>query len=312
MKQSTLCDRVTLEGIGVHSGAPVRMVLHPADPGSGICFLRTGLDDGRERLIEARVSAVRAVELCTVIAEPSGASVSTVEHLLAALAGLGIDNVLIEIDGPEVPILDGSAGMIVEAIDQAGIKPQSASRRVIKVKKPVRVDAGRAWAELQPSNAGFSLDVEIDFPTPLIGRQRLEMQLTPDAFREELARARTFGLMKDVERLWKANFALGASLENTIAIGDDRIINPEGLRWPDEFVRHKALDAVGDLALAGAPIQGRYRSYCGGHKLNAMMVEALLKDRSAYEYVEPQLARRASAGQAGAHALHAAFAPDVS
>ncbi len=310
MKQSTLRDRVTLEGIGVHSGAPARMVLHPAEPGSGVCFLRTGLEDARERLIEARASAVRATELCTVIAEPSGASVSTVEHLLAALSGLCVDNVLIEIDGPEVPILDGSSGLIVEAIDQAGLRLQGMTRRVIRVCKPVRIEMGRAWAELRPARSGFSLDVEIDFPTPLIGRQRFETLLTPEVFRKELARARTFGLMKDVERLWKANFALGASLENTIAIGDDRIINPEGLRWPDEFVRHKTLDAIGDLALAGAPIQGCYRSYCGGHKLNAMVVEALLKDRTAFEYVDV-IARRAVSGQAGAHSMQMAYAADA-
>ncbi len=309
LRQATLRDRVTLEGVGVHNGSPVRIVLHPADINSGICFLRTGLEGGRERLIEARHGAVSATELCTVIGDSTVASVSTIEHLLAALAGLGLSNVLIEIDGPEVPILDGSAASFVAAIDQVGIVQQGARARFMRVLKPLRVEMGRAWAEMRPFERGFRLDVEIDFENPLIGRQRRVVDLTPSSFRREIARARTFGFMRDVERLWKAGFALGASLDNTVALGDDRIINPEGLRFPDEFVRHKILDAVGDLSLAGAPLQGQYRSYCGGHKLNGMVVAALLADRSAYELVDVEPRREPAHADVGV--VVPAYAPDM-
>jgi UDP-3-O-[3-hydroxymyristoyl] N-acetylglucosamine deacetylase len=183
-------------------------------------------------MIPARREAVGATELCTVIAEPTGASVSTIEHLMAALTGMGVDNCLVEIDGPEVPIMDGSSALFVDAIDQVGVDELASNRRVIKVLKPVRFSHGNSWAELAPRASGFGLDVEIDFPTPLIGRQRRVLDLTPASFRADISRARTFGFMKDVEFLWKRNLALGASLENTVALGDDRVINPEGLRYP--------------------------------------------------------------------------------
>ncbi len=311
MKQTTLADRVSLEGIGVHSGAPVKITLHPAESHSGVAFLRTGLPGGGERLIRARREAVGATELCTVIGEPSGASVSTIEHLMAALWGMGVDNVLVEIDGPEVPIMDGSSAFFVDAIDQAGVEELSSARKVVKVLKPVRFEHGRSWAELTPRASGFGLDVEIDFPTPLIGRQRRVIELSAASFRNDISRARTFGFMKDVEFLWKKNLALGASLENTVALGDDRIINPEGLRYPDEFVRHKILDAIGDLALAGAPLQATYRAYCPGHKINAMMLEHLFADTSAFAVVDGPQPRR-DIGRGEAVAAVAAFAADRS
>lgn len=286
VRQTTLRDSVEIQGHGVHSGSPARMILHPADPGHGIAFLRTGLEGGRERIISANHRLVCATELCTMIGEPNSGSVATIEHLLAAITGMGLDNVFVEIDGPEVPIVDGSAWPFVEAIESVGIVQQRKARRFLKVLKPVRVEMGRAYAELKPADRGFSLDVEIDFSTSLIGRQRRQLHLEAESFRAEIARARTFGFMKDVERLWKAGLALGASLDNTIALGDDRVLNPEGLRFRDEFVRHKLLDAIGDLTLAGAPILGAYRSYCGGHKLNVMALEALFADRSAYAFVE--------------------------
>ncbi|MCA0422885.1 MAG: UDP-3-O-acyl-N-acetylglucosamine deacetylase [Proteobacteria bacterium] len=292
VKQTTLGDRIVVDGIGVHSGRPARVILHPADANSGYVFLRTGLAGGRERLIEARFGAVRQTELCTVIGSDCGATVSTVEHCLAALAGLGVDNALIEIDGPELPILDGSSRVFVEAIDQVGVVPLSANRKVLKVLKPVRVENGRSYAELVPGGNTLSLDVEIAFDTPVIGRQARSFDLTPGRFRSEISAARTFGFMKDVEMLWKAGFALGASLENTVAVGDDRVINPEGLRFADEFVRHKILDAVGDLALAGYMLRGTYRAFCPGHKLNVMMLQKLFDDRSAYAIVDATTARR--------------------
>lgn len=260
-------------------------------------------------MIPARREAVGATELCTVIAEPTGASVSTIEHLMAALTGLGVDNCLIEIDGPEVPIMDGSSAIFVDAIDQVGLDELRSVRKVVKVLKPVRFTHGNSWAELSPSASGFALDVEIDFPTPLIGRQRRMLDLTPASFRAEISRARTFGFMKDVEFLWKRNLALGASLENTVALGDDRIINPEGLRYPDEFVRHKILDAIGDLALAGAMLQGTYKAYCPGHKINAMMLQHLFADKSAYAIVESIQPRR-EFGRGEAVMAVAAYAPD--
>lgn len=309
-KQTTLGERVSLTGNGVHTNAPVQIVLHPADAGHGIAFLRTGLPGGRERLIECRHVLVSATELCTVLGDADSGSVSTVEHLLSALAGLGIDNVLVEIDGPEMPILDGSSAVFVDAIDRAGIVSLASPRRVVRVLRPVRVAHGRGFAELRPYDHGFRLDVEIDFETPLIGRQRKIFDLNADAYRDGIARARTFGFMRDVERLWKAGFALGASLENTVAIGEDAIINPEGLRYSDEFVRHKILDAIGDLALAGYPIVGEYRSYCGGHRLNVSVLEALFADRANYAIVEAAPRREPVYAEMPALAA-AAFAPEV-
>jgi len=284
--QTTLRSRAILKGAGVHSNAQVRLVLHPAEANNGITFLRTGLGGGRERIIDAVWSNVSMTELCTVIGDPADASVSTVEHLLAALSALGVDNCMVEIDGPEVPILDGSSAEFVAAIRKVGIEELAAPRRYLKVLKPVRVEHGRAFSELRPSDKGFRLEVEIDFETGMIGRQKKVVDLDGRVFERDIARARTFGFMRDVERLWKAGFALGASLENTVALDDERVLNPEGLRWSDEFVRHKTLDAIGDLALSGAPIIGTYRSYCGGHKMNVAVLAALFADKSAYEFVE--------------------------
>ena len=310
--QTTLNDRVSLEGIGVHSGKPVSITLHPSDANSGIIFLRTHLENGREREILAHYPNVIDTRLCTVVGDALRGSVATVEHLMAALRGLGIDNVTVEVDGPEVPIMDGSSVMFVDAIDQVGIATLRARRRQIKVLKPVRVEMGRAWAELLPTDkTGFRLDVEIDFESPLIGRQRRILDLTPDAFRRELSRARTFGFVKDVEQLWERGLALGSSLENSVALGEDRILNPEGLRYGDEFVRHKMLDAVGDLALAGAPLIGQYRSYCGGHRVNFMMLEALFADDSAWTMVDAPVRRESGHAELSSGLAAAAFAPDT-
>ena len=291
-KQTTLRDRIVLSGAGVHSNAPARLVIHPSKANTGVSFLRTGLPGGRERQIEARYSRVSMTELCTVLGA-QGESVSTVEHLLAAFSGLGVDNAVVEVDGPELPIMDGSAAAFVEAIDQVGLVQLSASRRYIKVLKPVRIENGRSFSELRPADKGFRLEVEIDFATGAIGRQKKVIDLDPATFRRDISRARTFGFLADVERLWKAGFALGASLENTVALDGDRVVNPGGLRYADEFVRHKTLDAIGDLALAGAPIIGCYRSYCGGHKMNVSVLEALFADRANYQIIEAQPRREA-------------------
>ncbi len=293
-KQTTLRKPAVVSGFGVHLNAPVRIVLHPAEPDRGIVFSRTGLPRGGRRRIEAKWSRVSATDLCTVLGDASLGSVSTVEHLMAALAGLRVDNVTVEIDGPEVPIMDGSAAAFVAAIDKAGIKPLLASRRYLKVLKPVRVENGRSFSELRPAESGFSLDIEIDYPAEPIGRQRKTLDLRPGDFRRDVARARTFGMLRDVERLWRLGFALGSSLENSVAVDDDRILNPEGLRSSDEFVSHKMLDAIGDLALAGAPIIGGYTAYCPGHKMNLLVLKALFADASAFAFIEAPARARAA------------------
>jgi UDP-3-O-[3-hydroxymyristoyl] N-acetylglucosamine deacetylase len=282
-RQTTIGREIEMSGTGVHSGAPVSMVLHPAEADTGYRFLVSK----RGRIISeipADVRYVKNLTLCTVLGDDQGVTVGTVEHLLSALRGLSIDNCYIEIDSREVPIMDGSAAAFVQALDEAGVRELPQPRKFIKVLKPVRVQEGDCWGELTP-HSGFHLDVEIDFPTPLIGNQRMALELSSGAFRNDISRARTFGFMRDVEKLWKAGLALGASLENTVALADDRIMNAEGLRYPQEFVRHKVLDAIGDLALAGAPLLGAYRSVRGGHRLNARVVQALLADQDAWTQV---------------------------
>jgi len=282
-RQTTIGREIELTGTGVHSGAPVAMILHPAEADVGYRFLVSK----RGRIvaeIQADVRNVKNLTLCTVIGDDTGVTVGTIEHLLAALRGLNIDNCYIEIDSREVPIMDGSSAAFVTAIDEAGVRELPQPRKFIKVLKPIRVQEGDCWGELSP-HSGFHLDIEIDFPTPLIGKQRMALEINAGAFRNELSRARTFGFMRDVENLWKAGLALGASLENTVALAEDRVMNPEGLRYPQEFVRHKALDAVGDLALAGAPLLGSFRSVRGGHRLNARVLQALFADTEAWTMV---------------------------
>ncbi|OYW68809.1 MAG: UDP-3-O-[3-hydroxymyristoyl] N-acetylglucosamine deacetylase [Bosea sp. 12-68-7] len=310
-RQTTLRAPVTLTGIGVHSGAPATICLKPSSANSGIVFLRQGLENAPAQLIHAKHTKVSATELCTVIGDRASACVATIEHLMSACAGLGLDNVLVEIDGPEMPIMDGSAAEFVAAIETTGLVGLSAPRRYLRVLQPVRVEQGRAFAELLPAKTGFRLDVEIDFDTTVIGRQRKVFDLEAAAYSQEIARARTFGFMRDVEQLWKAGFALGASLDNTVAVGDDKVINPEGLRYGDEFVRHKVLDAIGDLALAGHPIIGEFRSYCGGHRMNVRILEALFADRANYAIVEAEPVYAAPRAVQMAAAAPAAFAPDV-
>jgi UDP-3-O-[3-hydroxymyristoyl] N-acetylglucosamine deacetylase len=298
-RQQTLSERVRLSGIGVHGGKPVQLVLGPAAADSGITFLRTDVPGRADVEIAARADSVGATELCTVLGDPAGVSVATVEHLMSALVGLGVDNALIEIDGPEVPVMDGSAECFVDAIDQAGLVAQGAPKRVIRIRKSVRVELGAGFAEFHPHD-GCRFEAAIAFDCPVVGEQAIGIDVTPQSYRSEIARARTFGYMRDVERLWAAGFALGSSLDNTVVIGEGAVVNPEGLRYRDEFVRHKVLDAIGDLALAGAPIQGLYRSYRGGHKLNALALSALFADRDAWS-LEPALAaERRSLGRGAA------------
>jgi UDP-3-O-[3-hydroxymyristoyl] N-acetylglucosamine deacetylase len=312
--QTTLRSDATVAGIGVHSGSPVTLTLHPAEANTGIVFLRPGLNGQCDRELVADYRSVTATEFATVLGDQSGPAVSTTEHVLAALHGLGVDNVVVEVDGPEVPIMDGSAEPFVAAIDQAGMATLAAPRRYIKVLKPVQVGKNGCSGELRPYARGLRIETEIEFDSPLIGRQTFAIDVEPDAFRRELSRARTFGFMRDVAKLWSAGYALGASFENTVVVAENRVLNAEGVRFPDEFVRHKAIDAIGDLALAGAPLIGAYRSVRGGHKLNHAVVTALMADRSAWIYVEAPETVRRQRGHAdlSTGVVAPAYGPDVS
>jgi UDP-3-O-[3-hydroxymyristoyl] N-acetylglucosamine deacetylase len=304
---------VTVRGIGVHSGAPANLTLHSAEANTGIVFLRSGTGGQPDRELSANYRSVTATEFATVLGDHTGPAVSTTEHVLAALHGCGIDNAVVEVDGPEVPIMDGSAAPFVAAIDRAGIVALPAQRRYIQVLKTVRVGKGESYGELRPHARGLRLETEIEFDHPLIGRQTVAMDIEPDVFRRDLARARTFGFMRDVSKLWSAGYALGASLDNTVVIAEDRVLNAEGIRFPDEFVRHKAVDAIGDLALAGAPLIGAYRSVRGGHKLNHAVLTALMADRSAWAYVEmPETRRPRGHADLAVGFAAAAYGPDVS
>jgi UDP-3-O-[3-hydroxymyristoyl] N-acetylglucosamine deacetylase len=294
-RQTTLRSHVTVTGVGVHSGSSVNLTMGPAEVDAGFIFVRTGLDNGQGREVRAKAGAVIATDFATVLGDREGPLVSTAEHVLAALRGMGVDNATIEVDGPEVPIMDGSAAQFVAAIDQAGIAQQSAPRRYLEVLKPVQVSLGQSFGELRPYANGFRAEVEISFDNAMIGRQSYVHDLTPESFRRDVSRARTFGCMGDVQQLWKSGYALGASLDNSVVFEADRVLNPEGLRYSDECARHKVLDVIGDLALAGLPLIGLYRSVRGGHKLNHAVLSALLADRSAWRVVEaePAVARRA-------------------
>lgn len=281
LKQTTIRSSVSLTGTGIHSGREATVVMHPATADSGVRFICAGTSD----VIRADRSAVVATELCTVIANETGRAVATVEHLMAAIYAAGVDNLLVEIFGEEVPILDGSALPFMEAIASAGAASVDRPRRYLRVERPVRVERGGAWAALAPcagSAARFTLDVEIDFAHPAIGRQRRVLNLDADSFRVEIAAARTFGNLGDVERLRAAGFARGASLANAVVLDGAGVLNPGGLRHADEFVRHKILDVVGDLALAGSPILGDFRSVRGGHALNRGILDALFDDPANY------------------------------
>ncbi len=271
--------------------------------------------------IQATAEAVIATEFATVLGDDMGPLVSTAEHVLAALRGMGVDNATIEIDGPEVPIMDGSAAPFVAAIDRAGIVQQNAPRRFIQVLKPVKIALGESFGELLPYSRGFRAEVEINFANPQIGHQAYAFDLTPDNFRRDICRARTFGCMGDVAKLWSAGYARGASFANSVVFDDTRVLNTEGLRYADECARHKVLDAVGDLALAGLPLLGLYRSFRGGHKLNHAVLTALMADRHAWRVIEEPVAERAERkvatrrirGHAEIGGMVApAYAPDVS
>ena len=283
MERTTLAAPAVCAGVGLHTGARVRMAMRPAKAGTGIVFERTDLDLD-DRLVAARHDRVRSTDLGTTLVNDAGASVSTVEHLMAALAGLGIDDLYIELDGPEIPAMDGSSAPFVDLALRAGLARQPAPRRAIQVLKPITVTDGGREASFLPA-LKQAIDVEIDFPDPAIGRQHFAFEVTPENFRDLVAPARTFGFRRDLEMLLKNGHARGGSMDNAIVVEDGRIANPGGLRFADEFVGHKALDALGDLYLAGAPILGLYRATRPGHYINSLALHALLADRSAWKMV---------------------------
>lgn len=287
-QQQTLNGVVACYGVGVHTGRPAHLRICPATPDHGIRFRRVDLPDGAERDIPANSDLVTDLQLCTTLTNSHGNSVCTIEHLMAALAGMNIDNALIEIDDCEVPILDGSAAVFCKLFESVGVVRQNAARSLLRVVKPVEVKIGEKWARMSPTDADtLRLTARIDFPDPVIGVQELSAVLTPGVFAKEIAFARTFGFAHEVDQLRALGFARGGSLDNAIVIEDGAVLNEGGLRSPDEFVRHKILDAVGDLALSGARIAGHYEAVCPGHALNNALLNALLADQSAWYIDSP-------------------------
>lgn len=281
--QTTVKSPITFSGVGLHTGLPVRATIRPAPAEFGIWFRRTDVTAG-DALIPAHWGAVVASSLCTTIANGAGVEVSTIEHIMAALAGCGIQNAQIDVDGPEIPILDGSAGEFVQGILKTGLRQQAAPVRAIQILKPVEVRRGDAIARLEPSDA-FEIAFEIDFDDAAIGQQQKTLDMANGAFVRELCNSRTFCRQSDVKSMQANGLARGGSLNNAIVFDGDRVLSPGGLRFDDEAVRHKMLDALGDLALAGGPIFGRYVGHRAGHALTNMLLRALFRQRDAYNVV---------------------------
>jgi len=282
VQQKTLASSATCQGVGLHSGRQISMTLHPAMPGAGLTFRRADLG-GAE--IPVRWDRVVDTRMATTLGNPDGARVGTVEHLMAALAGCEIDNAVIELDGPEVPVMDGSAQPFVKLIEKAGVARQAAPRRAIEVLKPIAVRDAHRSLSIEPYPV-LEVSFEIDFDTPAIARQAYGARIVNGTFKSDIAAARTFGFAEDVEALRRAGLALGGSLDNAIVIRDGRILNKGGLRFDDEFVRHKILDCIGDLYLAGAPILGRVHGVRSGHALHNLLLQAVFADSSAWRMVD--------------------------
>ena len=279
-REKTLVAPAIIAGVGVHTGQRVRLAVRPAPPGTGIVFVRTDVSD-RDNRIPVSGDAVIDARLNTMIENAAGVRLSTIEHLMAAFCALGVVNAVVEVDGPELPILDGSALQFVQLLDRAGFRRQSAPVRYIEILKPIRVDEGDKSAMLLPCDR-YEMRFEIDFPTPVIGNQVVDFVVDEDTFRNEIMAARTFGFAHEVEALRQAGLARGGSLENAVVIDGDEILNPGGLRMEREFVRHKALDAIGDLYVLGAPLMGRYEGVKAGHAINNKLVRALLAQPDAW------------------------------
>ncbi len=292
LKQRTIKSLVQTTGIGLHSGKKVYLTLRPAGIDQGIVFRRTDISSPD---IKISAEAVVSTQLATMIASPEApeVTISTIEHLMSALCGLGIDNVIVEVSAPEIPIMDGSSAPFVYLIQSAGIQEQNAAKKFIKVKKPVTYQHEDKIAKLLPYN-GFRLDFTIKFDHAVLDKTNPQhrCEFSSQYYIEEIARARTFGFMKDLELMRELNLALGGSMDNAIVVDDYRVLNSDGLRYGDEFVRHKVLDAVGDLYVLGHPIIGEFVGYKAGHMMNNMLIRELVKDASAYEIVTYEEAER--------------------
>jgi UDP-3-O-[3-hydroxymyristoyl] N-acetylglucosamine deacetylase len=282
IKQRSLKNLIRATGVGLHTGQKVYLTLRPAAPNTGIIFRRVDLDPVVE--IKADPYAVGDTRLSSCL-EKNGARVQTVEHLMSALAGLGIDNVYVELTAGEVPIMDGSASPFVFLLQSAGIEEQPAAKRFIRIKRPVEVKEGDKWVRFEPYN-GFRVDFSIDFRHPVFAHsnKRVVVDFEHTSYVKEVSRARTFGFMQDVENMRAQGLALGGSLENAIVMDEYRVLNADGLRYEDEFVKHKALDAIGDLYLLGHPVIGAYTAYKSGHALNNTLLRQLIEDSTAWEF----------------------------
>ena len=291
--EHTLAGPAICAGVGVHSGERVRLSIRPAPAGHGVVFVRADVRD-RDNRVPVSGEAVVDARLNTTIANAEGVTVSTIEHLMAALAALGVSNAVIELDGPELPIMDGSALPFVQLLDRAGFRRQETPQRFIEVLEPIEVVEGDKWARLTPCDR-YEMAFEIDFDSAAIGNQRVDFVVDEQTFRDEICAARTFGFAHEVEALRRAGLARGGSLENAVVIDGDAILNPGGLRMEREFVRHKALDAIGDLYVLGAPLMARYEGFKGGHALNNKLVRELLARPEAWRVVirTPELAQSA-------------------
>lgn len=284
IKQRTIKQAVSATGIGLHKGEKVTMTLRPAPANFGVVYRRIDLEPFVD--IPAKANAVGDTMLCTCLSNDDGHTISTIEHLSSALAGLGIDNLIVEVDSNELPIMDGSASPFIFLLQTAGIEEQSAAKRFIKVNKKIRVEDGDKWAEFLPFD-GFRVDFTIDFDHPVIKQtnQRMVMDFSSESYIDDVSRARTFGFMRDLEFMHANNLALGGSMENAVALDEYRVLNQEGLRYKDEFVKHKILDAVGDLYLGGHSIIGELKAYKSGHGLNNKLLNALMENQDAWGFV---------------------------
>ncbi|MDX1738424.1 MAG: UDP-3-O-acyl-N-acetylglucosamine deacetylase [Alphaproteobacteria bacterium] len=284
LNQTTLKNPIHCNGVGLHSGQEITLALKPAAPDHGIVFQRIDVAEA-ESFIKADFDSVVDTRLCTTIGNEFGVNVGTIEHLMAAIVGCGLDNVLVQLDGPEVPVMDGSSEPFVFLIECAGIEELNAERNILVVKKPVTVSQGDCVVSLKPADS-FCVSLAIDFENKAIGRQDHFVEVSQDSFKNEICRARTFGSVQDVDKLRQMGLARGASLDNAVALDGDRVLNEEGLRYNDEFVRHKVLDCIGDLGLAGFEIHGHFEGYKAGHALNNAILHALFSDESNWEIMK--------------------------
>ncbi|KID57920.1 UDP-3-O-[3-hydroxymyristoyl] N-acetylglucosamine deacetylase [Pseudoalteromonas luteoviolacea] len=284
IKQRTIAEVVKATGVGLHKGEKVTITLRPASANTGVVFRRVDLDPVVD--FETTPEAVGDTQLCTCLTNKDGVRLSTTEHLIAAVAALGIDNLIVELDSAEVPIMDGSALPFIYLLQKGGIAELNAAKRFIRIKEAVRVEDGDKWAEIEPYD-GFHIDFEIAFDHPAINasRQRIGLDITAQSFTEEISRARTFGFMKDIEYMHANNLALGGSMDNAVVLDDFKVLNPNGLRYKDEFVKHKILDCVGDLFMTGHNILGKVTCYKSGHGLNNKLLREVMANEQAWEWV---------------------------